>query len=101
MGDSPCPADELLHAWETGRREPAAAEPVRLHVAGCARCRDRLTVTAADTAPDGTRSALRDGTAPRPDAGHDLPSELAFLQPATAPDALGQLGEYEVQEVLG
>src|SRR5439155_26845533 len=98
MGETPCPADELLHAWETGRLEPAVAEQVRAHVAGCARCRAHLTVTATAGEGDlGTQSQPRDGTAPRVDAGHDLPTELAFLQPATTPDTLGQLGEYEVQ----
>lgn len=99
-----CDQSRLTLLLDDGLSDAEQAEMAR-HVEGCADCRQRLELLAAE--PDWwheTRDFLsglteEDGAAlSGPDAE---PVALDFLDPSDNPAMLGRLGEYEVLEIIG
>jgi formylglycine-generating enzyme required for sulfatase activity len=104
---------------------PQERSPLETHIEHCPRCQQTLEqltedsllcpLAAADTWAGAPLLELRDqaagdgrpgpgnanGTADSLSPATDEPLSLAFLAPATRPEALGRLGHYEVLEVLG
>jgi hypothetical protein len=107
MSDSsPCPSQQTLLDFFAGKLAGDVAETVRKHLGECDSCR-RLAASQVEASPDSKAA-----TVPQPAAGtvadeKNLPDEsessldLNFLKPATDPKAMGRLGDYDVQAVLG
>jgi hypothetical protein len=109
-----CPGEPTLYAFAAGRLGAAAARAVRLHLDGCAACRERLREvgTAGGLAEPTTDAAGTPGSAgpfaPTVPAGEDHPPSdtdpllgVSGLRSSSNPQALGRIGAYDVLSVLG
>jgi eukaryotic-like serine/threonine-protein kinase len=91
--------DVLLYGEETS----AEFQQAQRHVEYCAACQDRLAQTAAD---DGQWSEVQSLLRPDRQEGGAVAQrggrlKLDFLSPPSHPEMLGQLGRYQIEQVIG
>jgi serine/threonine protein kinase len=115
MSDRPdCPGEQTLHAFRAGRLDAAAARAVRVHLDGCAECRDWLREAEPldpETEPTSEAVLTPPSAAPmaptipagvvRPPDDTDPLLGVTCLRPSNNPEALGRIGSYDVMCVLG
>lgn len=111
-----CPTDDVLISFAAGTIEPVMHEPVQEHLEDCSECTKKVQWflnellqgdyddLRADS--DGTKSLKSrdsDDGAADPTAFFDLNDsfDASLMQPSTIPGALGQLGKYQIQGVIG
>jgi serine/threonine protein kinase len=109
-----CPGDATLQAFAGRLLGTAATRAVRAHLDGCPACRVRLLKAEEEGLPtEATRDAVltpnsTEQAAPTIASAEDrLPDDaesllgVTCLRPSENPQALGRIGTYEVQSVLG